>query len=168
MRSRSNRHPGRCSKLHPLIVLHATQARPFCESARYRRDISSYPPPNHLHKQRHPTAVPIFAANSGGGWFRAGCITVRLEPLENRNSPRIPTKACPASHRCSLLGSGVIRGLKPPRPCIFPHVDFISCAWTALLGNQSITVRTVGVRGGVEQLQRSCTTSPKLPYHALE
>ena len=99
---------------------------------------------------------------------RAGCITVRLEPLENRNSPRIPTKACPASHRCSLLGSGVIRGLKPPRPCIFPHVDFISCAWTALLGNQSITVRTVGVRGGVEQLQRSCTTSPKRPYHALE
>ena len=99
---------------------------------------------------------------------RGGCITVRLEPLENRNSPRIPTKACPASHRCSLLGSGVIRGLKPPRPCIFPHVDFISCAWTALLGNQSITVRTVGVRGGVEQLQRSCTTSPKRPYHALE
>ena len=94
---------------------------------------------------------------------RGGCITVRLEPLENRNSPRIPTKACPASHRCSLLGSGVIRGLKPPRPCIFPHVDFISCAWTALLGNQSITVRTVGVRGGVEQLHQSCITSLRHP-----
>ena len=140
-----NREPGRrACTVHRGVHNNNTEV-----SSRYR----SPPRTSPRHCLRHP---------------RAGCITVRLEPLENRNSPRIPTKACPASHRCSLLGSGVIRGLKPPRPCIFPHVDFISCAWTALLGNQSITVRTVGVRGGVEQLQRSCTTSPKLPYHALE
>jgi hypothetical protein len=36
------------NEVRPIQVLHATQARPFCESARWR-DISSYPPPNHLH-----------------------------------------------------------------------------------------------------------------------
>jgi hypothetical protein len=32
---------------------------------------------------------------------------------------------------------------KRPDLASFRSVDFISCAWTALLGNQSVTVRTV-------------------------
>jgi hypothetical protein len=50
VRSRSsNWHPGRCSQLHPLIVLHATPARPFCESCTLQAWHFPLPHPNHLH-----------------------------------------------------------------------------------------------------------------------